>query len=369
MEVIEVRWGKDTEKKPYELWVEARSGADVLGELRSKYEPRPLTKVRQSPVDVSSPIGLFQTASSITPEENERLERCLSDLLVWVIQPQLAISPLGVILIQGGDHRPLNKLIGRLAYRFPRAELTIAVVTSDAAPSTNPPSAHLDTDWDGPIPPFHVDSIIRTYFYKRNGVRVDLFAQGLSKYPVDEVQGYVAYGVEAKLYQAQDWILKFAEGLRDRPSHTQGEVRSFPGQPRSFRSKSGASFEVVPHRKRAKITKSKSKDESNKLIESEQTVSPYLHREAVHRLSEEEVFNERCSSETSDEIRKQRLEMWMKFIESETVHDREDQKRLLDFINSTLKEHEYPKEYVYTVADLICWYGQCRDGEPYGTKR
>lgn len=216
MNVIEVTWGSDTEKKPYyELWVEARSGSDVLGELRSKYEPGPPMKVRQSPVDVSSPIGLFQTASSISPEENERLERCLSDLLVWVIQPQLAIAPPSVILIQGGDRRPLNKLIGRLAYRFPRAELTIAVVTIDAAPQhTNPRSAHLDTDWDGPIPPFHVESMTRTYFYKRDGVRVDVFAQGLSRYPVDEVQGPIAYGAEAKLRQARDSILKFAGTLR-----------------------------------------------------------------------------------------------------------------------------------------------------------
>lgn len=185
MEVVEVSWGEVdvTRQVPYELWAEARCGVDVLGRVLAQYNPLPM-KARESTIDVSSPIGLFRTASPISPEENERLERCLSDLILWVIHPQLAKAPR-VLLIQGPT---LNKLIGRLAYRFPRAELTIAVVTINAFPHRmNPISPHhdADRDWDGPSPPFHVDSIVRGYVLKHSVIRVDLFAQGLSKYPVD----------------------------------------------------------------------------------------------------------------------------------------------------------------------------------------
>lgn len=357
MEVIEVTWGKDTYRQPYELWVRARSGANVLIEVKSTYKPLPV-KARELPIDVSSPIGLFQTDGPISPDENERLERCLSDLLLWVIHPQLAKSPPRIILIQS-DRCPLNKLIGRLGYRFPRAELTIAFVTfNDATLHTHSLSLHHNADWDGPFPPFHVDSITRTYIHIRGAIRLDLFAQGLSRYSVDEMQGAIAYGVEAKLYQAQDSILNFAETLRNSSSQIQRNAKSLPPGQQSF---GGDDFEEISSLRKVAKKTYKARDEEDQS----------LHPDAYtgQQLSDEELFNAYADQRTSTETGKNRFEVWAKFIRTDDVHDRDDKTRFLKFVEATLKHNKYPKKYVYSLGDLTRWYRECRQGEPHGTKR
>lgn len=101
----------------------------------------------------------------------------------------------------------------------------------------------------------------------------------------------------------------------------------------------------------------------------EQDHVPHPDPSAGQQLSTEELFNAYSGQKISTEAGRQRFEVWVEFIRSNDIHDRDDKARFLNFMEATLKHNKYVKKYVYTEGDLTRWYGECRQGEPHGTKR
>lgn len=230
MHLVKLFFEDDLSKDPYSLKVTEDSNSM---NLTCHYNPlrEDLQELR---ADVSSPIGLFRAKQlNISEKENERLERCLADLLMCFIHPHLQESG-ATILIQGP---PLSKLIGRIGYRYPRPDLTIAFVTTDARffrpPAIAPDS---DDDWDGPFPDLQEESIMRRFYYLRDlRVRVDLFAQGLHRFPADEYKDNFPRGVLAKLSAASSSIIEFAKDIQTRQQpHVEPQKANLKRIPRSM---------------------------------------------------------------------------------------------------------------------------------------
>lgn len=92
-------------------------------------------------------------------------------------------------------------------------------------------------------------------------------------------------------------------------------------------------------------------------------------RSASWQLPEEQFFNDHYARKASTGIRETESVIWEAFIQRWNIHDREDKRRFLDFVERTRRELKYSKNHIYTLRDLERWYGQHCQGEPHGTKR
>lgn len=198
----------------YKLTVTKKVG-DNQELLEASYRADPSITSELRVEDASSAVGLFrERRQTISEAENERLERCLSDLLLCELHPHLCETD-AVVLIKGP---PLPKLIGRIGYRFPRRGVTIAFVTVDAryfsAPRQPPAVPERNSDWDGPFPGEQEESLTRC-FYSRSEprLRVDFFTQALNGTVADPKGESVRPGLAEMLSRHAEIIKRFAQSL------------------------------------------------------------------------------------------------------------------------------------------------------------
>jgi hypothetical protein len=161
-------------------------GKEESIEVRYGGERAPIPEIL---ADASSPIGLFRDRrQTISDTENERLERCLADLLMCQLPSQLH-EVAATIFVQGP---PLSKLVGRIAYRYPRPEIAIAFVTVDDryfAPPPHPTAIHgSGHEWDGPFPDLQEESLTRRFYsIFEPRLRVDFLTQTLTPRSVEKL--------------------------------------------------------------------------------------------------------------------------------------------------------------------------------------
>jgi hypothetical protein len=334
--------------------------------LSTKYKP--LTKSQEElRDDVSSAIGLFQTKSKIGARESARLERCLADLLMLLVQEELA-SKGKTILIQG----PLfPKLLGRIGYRYPRRDLTIAFVSIDEV-SSEDNSIVLKLgpqDWDGPFPWYEEERITRTYFSKRGNVRVDLFAQGLGRYPLDfyDADGY-AIGVRAKLAANSQNFLAFAKYLNQ---IRHGMQLAWPLDVTKNEIDEAARNDAW--KEDGKVTPPPDSTSAAREQDGKVTTPPNspgaarvsgrnTNLESVPSGVEEAIFQGISSVSLNTEIGQQRYDKIQQFLKHDGLGSLLKNVDFLKFVEVKIKEKKIKKTIVYSIEDLRRWYSEFQHG-------
>lgn len=296
------------------------------------YKRAPLDK-RNLRLDVSSPIGHYHE-QTISRAEEERLERCVADLLMLSLQRELE-GPGNIILIQGP---PFSKLIGRIGYRFPMPQITIGFVTIEKRyilPVEQRPKTKGPDGWQGPDPGLQENCIVRTFYAVDQSIRLDLFAQGLHSYPINKVssEGY-PLGVLAKVQTISDYVHTFADKLA---RYARAPVdHPVPETP--------ATQPII-----------KAARKSKKHLGGE----PWRSQPKKLAGAKEEIYDKIANPSSRTETGQQRLTSFMEFLESDRLGDLDSRKNqdFLQFVETTLKHHGYADtEYVYTRADLILWH-------------
>jgi hypothetical protein len=341
MHLVKLFFEDDLSKDPYSLTITEDGNS---ANLTCHYSPlrEDLQELR---ADVSSPIGLFRAKQlNITEKENERLERCLADLLMCFLHPHLREHGT-TILIKGP---PLSKLIGRIGYRYPRPDLTIAFVTTDTQffrpPAITPDS---DDDWDGPFPDLQEESITRRFYYLRDPqVRVDLFAQGLHRFPANEYINNVPHGVLAKLRTASGSIIEFAKDIQTR------QQQQAEPQKANLKRMPVSLFEQDSERLAARnepVASSGANRVGNLPLSTPS-------RNAAPALSNEEIFDAIFKNRNSKTGEKQFEELSKFFREGDlgSFHER------IDFLRSIKA-----KSKVFSQRDLANWFSEFDAGRGY----
>lgn len=292
-----------------------------------------LTKSQEElTADLSSAIGLFQRKSEIGALESDRLERCMADLIMLLIHKHL-FTKGRTILIQGPV---FPKLVGRIGYRFPRSDLTIAFVSCEERMV----DGHGWAQWDGPFPGYEEEKMTRSYFDRSNGVRVDLFCQGLGRHQLDYVTpvGY-SVGMRTKITRNSKNFLRFAEFLkkaRDQQK-AQGELRLLKvvaartDQPQTVPAK------APPAVSREQISASKGE------------IPPEV---------EEIVFNGISSKKLTTQIGQRRYAVLREFLERDGHGSLPTRKNFefLQFVEAKVKGKDFGPRFVYGVAQLRRWF-------------
>jgi len=136
--------------------------------------------------DESSTIALFRGETPPVEGSNASLiERNIADLLTMHIERAARVDNSMVIVLGP----PLPKIVGRLAYRCINQTATVAFFTwPDLYQCGYPVPAPTESRrWLGPVPSFHDDAVLRTFYAWQSGgtpVRLDLLSQqfGSSSY-------------------------------------------------------------------------------------------------------------------------------------------------------------------------------------------
>ena len=309
--------------------------------LSGKYKP--LSKSQEElRVDVSSAIGLFERKSEIGPHESARLERCLADLLMLLVQPEFS-SKGKTILVEGP---PFPKLVGRIGYRYPRADLTIAFVTPDERFLKN---ASFDSGpntpiWDGPFPGYEEERITRTFFHGPANTRVDLFSQGLNRYPQEyTVDGY-PLGIKSKLAANSERFLAFSNYLREKNGEVQRTFR-FVERNEGLRK---AARDDVPMADKEVIPSVRTVA-GQSIIKDAGLVSDPPGLEAA-------IFKGVSSAAPNTQTGQQRYMVLRQFFDEDGIVLTAEKFRFLQYIEERMVEKKSKKTYVYTLNELRDWY-------------
>jgi hypothetical protein len=309
-------------------------------------------------LDASSAIGLFRDRrQTISEAENERLERCLSDLLLCQLHPHLQ-DPGVTIFIQGP---PLSKLIGRIGYRYPRPEVTIAFVTVDeryfSPPSYPPATSDGDSDWDGPFPDLQQESLTRRfYFNSQPQVRVDYFTQAMGQIYAGGGEGQQTPDLSLRLHDQTAAILEFAEALRklrdsrNRRIKVAGEIQS---------TLFGVDRPVERLAARTTVIGQRSTDDGDA------TIRPSPQRKKSG-LSDSETFRA-IFGEPQTKGAKGRREALVTFAKDTDLGSLADIVEFLHFVQRTLEVKKPPGSWVFGPADLRRWFSEHDAGEPFGS--
>ena len=306
--------------------------------------------------DVSSTIGLFLEAQTITLKENEQFERCLADLLLYFLYPHLKQETGTRILIQGP---PLPKLIGRIGYRYPCPDLTIAFVTVDdryfSPPSIGP---FPNSKWDGPFPDLQNDSLIRRFYNMEEKIRVDLFAQGLNRYNVSHIENDIPYGIRAKLEKASGAIIGFSKEIREmmEPSKEDKEIRPNQKWLPYMEDEAEVPLDIA------------ARPSLPKQVQSSDPPSPsmknYIRNAPV--FSDEETY---CAIFKDIDLKtgQRRFEELSKFFSENEFGMFCENTDFLRFIKRTLEYYKPPKSWVFSQGDLKRWFKEKDGPEDHGS--
>lgn len=318
--------------------------------LSAKYKS--LTKSQEElRVDVSSAIGLFQRKSEIGALESARLERCLADLLMLLVQAELS-SKGKTILIQGP---PFPKLIGRIGYRYPRCDLTIAFVSMDERFLKGGSTvSNLDRqDWDGPFPGYEEERITRRYFSRSRKIRVDLFAQGLGRYPLDYKADGNAIGVRAKLAANSENFLAFSKYLSQHHGGVQRKLQL-----------TDTNNEV------AVAARNDAQKEDKKVVPPvSTTAAQFVERnanfEAIPSGLEEAIFQGISTATLNTVSGQQRYATLRQFLDHDGIGPLSKNFNFLQYVELQIKEKRLKKTFVYSVEDLRRWYREFQQGNMF----
>lgn len=333
--------------------------------LEGFYRALPNVRAEVSP-DVSSAIGRFLTTSEISLADNERLERCLADLLMNNMHRYLREE--GPVLLVEGP--PLSKLIGRIGYRYPRPEVTIAFVTIRPEYLPQPGGASVMSDgWNGPFPGLQEDTVRRTYFrYKPIPIRLDIFAQGLQRFRPLCKKGGVPMGVTAKLRAISEDVLKFADYLNQREA--QSQPRYIAGQPKRF---TPVADEGTINENLAEAARGGKADASSKKREPRtpnRSTDPSVERgkrDLVRALTSvpEDAILDTIFDKTDRHIRKANGDLVKQFLAERGLGtiDEKQNKQLLIFVQKRIIEERKERPYRLTVQDLERWYAEFKGDE------
>lgn len=297
----------------------------------------PLTKGDEDlTIDVSSAIGLFERKSEVGARESARLERCLADLLMLLVQPELSKKG-NTILIEGPQ---FPKIIGRIGYRYPRTDITIAFVTADESPSKTARASgtYKARPWDGPYPGYEEEHLTRSYFSTSDSTRVDLFSQGLGHFSLYHEAEGCPIGAEAKLSASSNYIRKFSTMLLARKRHHQRELLPLD-QPR--------------------IKSSVMRDNLN---ESNANSDDTTHRSIAAKAGgevptgiNEAIFEGLSSAKLNTEAGRQRFSVLLAYFEADGLGSFVEQFRFLEYVEQKLRETKAKRSFVFTIHDLRTW--------------
>jgi hypothetical protein len=306
-------------------------------------------------VDASSPVGLFRyRRQTVSEAENERLERCLSDLLLCQLHPHLTGLD-ATILIKGP---PLSKLIGRIGYRYPRSEITIAFVTVDERyfwlPRHPPAMRNPGNEWDGPFPDFQQESLTRCFYSTfEPRLRVDFFTQALAHSSTMTGESGTGSELVERLHIHTRAIREFAKALRDHQP-TASRLARDDVQRRLFKEHQsaeslaarGAAAESAP----VEATQSRAPT-----MRPATTVSqPFSDREAFVA-----IFGDLQSKAAHG-----RLAALVTFAKQTGLGQLADNVEFLRFVRDTLEAQRYTRSWVFSESDLTRWYSECHEGRP-----
>ncbi len=303
------------------------------------------------PTDVSSAIGLFREKyQTITLKENEQLERCLADLLLYFLYPHLNKETGTKILIQGP---PLPKLIGRIGYRYPCPDLTIAFVTVDDryfSPPTFGPFPN--SEWDGPFPDLQDDSLIRRFYNIEEKIRVDLFAQGLNHFNASHIENDIPCGIRAKLENASGAIIRFSREIREWMEPSREDKESTPikeGLPKELEP--GLRLAAQSPQRNVQDPETPIKTGTNQHINLSDDETYYAIFKDKHLKTGQKRFDELSTFFSNGELGKF----------CERIH-------FLRFIKKTLEHHSYPMSWVFSQNDLNRWFREEEGPEDFGSR-
>jgi len=139
----------------------------------------PVQPIRHWRPGVSETVGLTYSGWRRTDDEQSSrfLERNISDLVTMHVC-EAAKEPNSTVVVMGP---PLPKIIGRLASRCLRNDLTVAFFSWEEGWQLGPElSGYGPPDWSGPFPSLHEDWPVRTFYHQPPSgrhVRVDFFCQ------------------------------------------------------------------------------------------------------------------------------------------------------------------------------------------------
>jgi hypothetical protein len=359
--MMEVRlfWDYKQMGTEHNLCVEKEQNGKKTGRLEARYEAEP-TAVSEIRIDASSPVGLFRyLRQTISEAENERLERCLSDLLLCQLHSHLH-EPDATILIEGP---PISKLIGRIGYRYPKPEITIAFVTIDEkffSPPRHPPAVRDPSDsWDGPFPDQQQESLTRCYYSTlKPRLRVDFFTQALTRLSTAVQEGPSSLGLAVMLQRYAPAINEFAATLRQRhepvgiPPAKPGENSRLPFS--DYRA-------IQPLAARGAHASPTSAENPGMHAP---TASP-TPKKALD-LSNSEVFAA-IFGEANSKTARSRLEALVKFASETGLGPLAENIPFLRFVFSTIDSGSYGRSRVFSPTDLSRWFREFHDGMPAGS--